>query len=588
MKKHFNFCLAIIFIALLTSGAIVRAQSSGGGYQITQSVIAGGGGTSIANPNLQLDGTVGQPIQDTSSGGSFTLNGGFWPSGATQTPLPNLSINNVSLAEGNNGLKDFVFTVTLNAPNASPVTVQYATADGTASSPSDYAAVNAGTLTIPANQPSGTITIQINGDALFENNESFTLNLSKAANATITGAQATATIINDDAAPQPAPNVGAVIISEFRLRGPLPAADTINGSALDEFIELYNNTDAPITVGDGGSFGWALVASDGIVRFIVPNGTVIPARGHYLAANNTNPGGYSLGAYAAPDITYTTDIPDDTGITLFKTADVSGFTSLNALDAVGFNILPNTLFKEGAGLAPIGANDGEYSWVRRSAPDSSNFDGLNGRPQDTNDNAADFFFVSTTAAMFGATQSKLGAPGSENLSSPLLKNSGQVTGQYLDPLVAGTLPPNRARFLCSDAQRPENCDPAKSNNGFISIRRTYVNNTSANIASLRFRVIDLTTLNNDDGLPAPVADLRVLSSMDMFIPTFINPAGVLVRGTTLEHPPDQTIKGGGLNSSLAVTFATPLMPGQSANIQYLLGVQATGRFRFIVNIEALP
>ena len=37
-----------------------------------------------------------------------------------------------------------------------------------------------------------------------------------------------------------------------------------------------------------------------------------------------------------------------------------------------------------------------------------------------------------------------------------------------------------------------------------------------------------------------------------------------------------------------VTLATPLQPGQSVNIQFLLGVQQTGTFRFLINIEALP
>lgn len=61
-----------------------------------------------------------------------------------------------------------------------------------------------------------------------------------------------------------------------------------------------------------------------------------------------------------------------------------------------------------------------------------------------------------------------------------------------------------------------------------------------------------------------------------------------VQGTTLEQPPTQT--DGGFNSSLAagtVTPAAPLQPGQSVNVQFLLGVQQTGSFRFLINIEAV-
>jgi hypothetical protein len=60
--------------------------------------------------------------------------------------------------------------------------------------------------------------------------------------------------------------------------------------------------------------------------------------------------------------------------------------------------------------------------------------------------------------------------------------------------------------------------------------------------------------------------------------------------TTLETPPTQN-SGGGLNSSLAVgtiTLATPLQNGQSINVEFLLGVQQTGSFRFFLNVEALP
>jgi hypothetical protein len=64
-----------------------------------------------------------------------------------------------------------------------------------------------------------------------------------------------------------------LIISEFRFRGP-------NG-ANDEFVEIYNNTDTDHTVAaTDGSSGYALVAADGNARFVIPNGTVIPPRGH--------------------------------------------------------------------------------------------------------------------------------------------------------------------------------------------------------------------------------------------------------------------------------------------------------------------
>ena len=86
--------------------------------------------------------------------------------------------------------------------------------------------------------------------------------------------------------------------STFNAPAPNAVADT-SPTANDEFIEFYNNTNSDITVSTvDGSAGWALVAADGQTRFIIPNSTVIPARGHFLVVNNL---GYSLSGYRAGD-----------------------------------------------------------------------------------------------------------------------------------------------------------------------------------------------------------------------------------------------------------------------------------------------
>jgi hypothetical protein len=63
-----------------------------------------------------------------------------------------------------------------------------------------------------------------------------------------------------------------------------------------------------------------------------------------------------------------------------------------------------------------------------------------------------------------------------------------------------------------------------------------------------------------------------------------------VNGTTLETPPAQPL-GGGNNSSMTtgvINLGSPLTPGASINLQFVLGVQSTGSFKFFFNIEALP
>jgi hypothetical protein len=207
---------------------------------------------------------------------------------------------------------------------------------------------------------------------------------------------------------------------------------------------------------------------------------------------------------------------------------------------------------------------------------------------DTNANGNDFIFADTTATVTAAGQ-RLGAPGPQNLGNPRL--SLLIPTLLLDSTKSSTVAPNRVRDM--SPQLPN------AMNGTLMVRRRFVNNTGAPVTRLRFRVVDISSLPTS----GPIADLRVLSSMSIFVsgindsatclatgtPTAA-PCTVQVFGTTLEQPPTQAL-GGALNSSLTagtITTPTPLLPGQSINLQFLLGVQQPGAFKFFFNIEALP
>lgn len=374
---------------------------------------------------------------------------------------------------------------------------------------------------------------------------------------------------------------GQLIISEFRVRGP-------NG-ANDEFIELYNNSGADHTVAGGGT-GYAVAASNGVARCVVPNGTVIPNRGHYLCVNSV---GYSLASYpagngttATGDATYTTDIPDNAGIAIFNTSVAADFTLANRLDAVGSTSEANTLYKEGTGYPALTPFSIDYAFYRDNCGKSGSITTFGAcpisTPKDTNNNAADFIFVDTNGTSAGAGQ-RLGAPGPENLSSPIQRNASFAV-DFLDICVGGPSPPNRVRDFTSD---PAN----NSTFGTLDLRRTVTNNTGGNVTRLRWRVIDITTF------PAPsgIADLRPRTSTAVVVTVDRPPCGsgtsnVTVQGTTLEQPPSQP-NGGGFNSSMSsgtVTLATPLANGASIDVRFLLGIQQTGSFKFFINVEALP
>src|SRR4029434_1030551 len=80
---------------------------------------------------------------------------------------------------------------------------------------------------------------------------------------------------------------------------------------------------------------------------------------------------------------------------------------------------------------------------------------------------------------------RLGAPGPENLSSPVSTGSSFAQAP-LDTCVSNFSPPNFVRDSTSD---PLN----NSTFGTIDIRRTFINNTGGNVTRLRFRVTDLDT-----------------------------------------------------------------------------------------------
>src|SRR5262249_27734999 len=117
-------------------------------------------------------------------------------------PPPTLSINDVSITEGRRGTKLLTFTVTLTGLTEKWVSVNYATADGTAKTADhDYQATS-GTLYFAPGQTTATFSVVIFGDHKKEPNETFLVKLSGASEATIQDDVGIGTILNDDGGPR--------------------------------------------------------------------------------------------------------------------------------------------------------------------------------------------------------------------------------------------------------------------------------------------------------------------------------------------------------------------------------------------------
>lgn len=368
---------------------------------------------------------------------------------------------------------------------------------------------------------------------------------------------------------------GDILITEFRFRGSVTPS-----GAQDEFIELYNNTNNPVTV---PAAGWQLrsvnTTNTQAVVFNVPPNTTIPARAHFLVVNATAAVGFTsgtltnypagAGVVGVGDGQFTgIDIPDGGGVALFNSATL--FDATTRLDAVGFTSAPDTLYRQGTGLTPSGGitADGTYSFARKQTA---------GLPQNTSDNAADFDFVGADGATFSGRASTRGGAGPESLASPIQRNATLKAG-LIDTAVAATVAPNRVRDNTSGGAGTPTAF------GTLEIRRKFTNTTGGPVTKLRFRVIDITTTNTPGG---PLADLRVLSIGTTTV-TITGGSMVSVLGTTLEAPPTQP-NGGGQNSSLVVAIpGGTLANGAALNVRFVLGVAQGGTFRFFINVEALP
>jgi Calx-beta domain-containing protein len=107
-------------------------------------------------------------------------------------------ISDVSKKEGNSGASAFVFTLEVSGSPVNTVTVDYATASGTATVGADFLAAS-GTVTFDPGVSTRTVTVSGVGDTVREASETFFVNLSNpSANAYIGDAQGVATITNDD------------------------------------------------------------------------------------------------------------------------------------------------------------------------------------------------------------------------------------------------------------------------------------------------------------------------------------------------------------------------------------------------------
>jgi len=231
------------------------------------------------------------------------------------------------------------------------VTVNYATADGTATAGSDYTAISSTQLTFLAGETTKPVNVTVSGDTTVEPDETFNVNLSGATNAVIGDSQGVGTITNDD---------GALVVISQVYGGGGNASATIK----NDFVEIFNRSTSTVDIS-----GWSVqyvsaTATTG--SYAVTNlcsstsaGTCTLAAGHYYLVKLAS-GGSNGTIDITGDITGTTDMSATAG----KVALVNNRTALSAtscqatatgvVDYIGYGTTANCF--EGAGRAPAPSN----------------------------------------------------------------------------------------------------------------------------------------------------------------------------------------------------------------------------------------
>jgi hypothetical protein len=189
---------------------------------------------------VDLSNPVGATIADGQAIGTISNDDG----------VPTVSIDDVKVVEGDAGTVDAVFTVSLSNTSDQSVTVDYQTGDGTATlANSDYNAAT-GTVKIQPKTSSTTLTVQVNGDTKFENNETFFVTLSNPVNATIGDGSGIGTISNDD-------GMSTLSINDVKV-------NEADGSATFS-VSLSAPSGKPVTVAYSTSDGSATTANNDYV-----------------------------------------------------------------------------------------------------------------------------------------------------------------------------------------------------------------------------------------------------------------------------------------------------------------------------------
>ena len=164
---------------------------------------------------------------------------------------PTISVNDVTLTEGNAGTTAAVFTVTLTAASVQPVTVRATTTNDTALAPGDFTALAANaSVTIPIGSTTGMLSVLVVGDLTDEADERFRVTLSAPQGGALSDNIGLGTIVDDDASP-------AMRIEDVQIR-----EGSVGGTTVNLTVALNRASERAVTFAYATSDGTATGSVD--------------------------------------------------------------------------------------------------------------------------------------------------------------------------------------------------------------------------------------------------------------------------------------------------------------------------------------
>ncbi len=287
-------------------------------------------------------------------------------------PAPAISINDVTVTEGNSGTVNMDWTVSLSCASAFTVTVDYTAADNTATiADSDYTAIS-NTLTFNPGDTTKTVSVSVNGDISAENTETFYVNLSNPSNAAISDNQGIGTINNDDNFTPTTSGISNITVNEDSANSTINLLtsfnDTEDGTGLTYSVQ--SNSSGLVTTGiAGGNLTLAYTANaNGTANITIratDTGTLYAETTFTVAVNAVNDNPVINSQNPNP-----LSINEDTPLTI-------ALSSLNITDA------------DSSGFTLTVQNGSDYTVSGNTVTPSANFNGNLTVPVKVNDGSAD-------------------------------------------------------------------------------------------------------------------------------------------------------------------------------------------------------